>query len=404
MDTKGTRIVEIWIVARDDAPGRRVGGRSLLGRILETLRLCGQESAVLIAAPGTPAAGGYLPDDLPLPCPAIDGQAPAPDSHGTVLVVEADRVYDPRLLQTMLARPAGTRLCEGERAVGLATVAGAAVDRHAPALAAVDDAVEGIPAGGRLDLDAIPRYHPGLRRSLPPWWLRVRDAESVREARRRLADGASKGTMEWLVIVLNRPLERWLSLHLAETSITPNQITVAGNLVAYAAAALIAVGYPGAGLGLALTAQVLDGLDGRQARIQMRFSPAGKLEHVFDKAFEIAWMLALTWHLSMGGDRPGVVAAGLGWIAATIVANLAGSRYRNHRGVLPEQETRLDARIRLLGFRRNTSIAILFLGWTVELLAPAFWLVVAGSGLTALLLQARTWILLRRGPRGSLVR
>lgn len=395
--------MEVWILAHDDAAARRVAGRSLLGRILESVRGHGIEQALLIHVPGCRLGAGDLPADLPFPCCVHDGGAPLPETAagapgaGAVLVVEADRVYDPLLLEAMLGQPAGTRLWDAGRAVGLAIVTGATIARDVPALAALDQAIESIPDEGRLELGAIPRSRPALRRSLRPWWIRVCDAASARRARRLLADAAGKGTMEWLVIVLNRPIERWLSFYLAETPITPNQITVAGNLVAYAAAALMAAGRIGAGLGLALVAQILDGLDGRQARIQMRFSPAGELEHVFDKAFEVAWMLALTWYLSAAGARAGIVAAGLVWIAAVFVANHAGSRYRARRGVLPEQETLLDAGIRLLGFRRNTSIALLFLGWALGLLEPAFLLVVAGATLTALLLQARTWILLRRG-------
>lgn len=390
--------MQIWIVVRDDSPCRRLGGRSLLGRILATLSLAGAERATVIVAPE-----GRLADvpeaDVPLRHRVIDGSAPAPKAAGRVLVIEANRVYDPLLLETMVGQPAGTRLWDGDLPVGIAVIGGAGVDPAAPALAAVDRAVESIPPAGRLQLDDIPAERPRLRRSLRPWWVRVRDAATARQARRRLAEAAGKGTMEWLVVLLNRPLERQLSYHLAETRISPNQITVLANVIAYVAAALLATGRAGAGLGLALVAQIADGLDGRQARIQLRFSPAGRLEHVFDKAFEVAWMAALTWHLSAGGARVGVVAAGAVWVAATFAANLAGSAYRDRRGVLPEQESRVDARIRLLGFRRNTSMAILFVGWAAGLLMPAFWLVVCGAAVTAIVVQARTWLLLGR-PAG----
>jgi Phosphatidylglycerophosphate synthase len=40
------------------------------------------------------------------------------------------------------------------------------------------------------------------------------------------------------------------------------------------------------GIGLALIVGVLDGLDGKLARLKLETSKAGKLEHLFDALFE----------------------------------------------------------------------------------------------------------------------
>ena len=54
------------------------------------------------------------------------------------------------------------------------------------------------------------------------------------------------------------------------------------NIVAWAATFLFATGRLGWGTILALAVGILDGLDGKQARVKIETTKAGKLEHWFD--------------------------------------------------------------------------------------------------------------------------
>jgi hypothetical protein len=41
---------------------------------------------------------------------------------------------------------------------------------------------------------------------------------------------------------------------------------------------------------------VLDGLDGKQARLKVETNRTDKIEHWFDAVFEMSWWIALAWH------------------------------------------------------------------------------------------------------------
>src|SRR5207247_8162366 len=78
------------------------------------------------------------------------------------------------------------------------------------------------------------------------------------------------------------PIETFLVSRLCKTPITPNQLTLFCNVVAWTVTILLATGHLAWGLGLALIVGVLDGLDGKLARLKLETSKAGKLEHFFD--------------------------------------------------------------------------------------------------------------------------
>jgi hypothetical protein len=49
---------------------------------------------------------------------------------------------------------------------------------------------------------------------------------------------------------------------------------------------------------------VLDGLDGKQARLKVETNRTGKIEHWFDAVFEMSWWIALAWHFQASGQLP----------------------------------------------------------------------------------------------------
>jgi len=76
------------------------------------------------------------------------------------------------------------------------------------------------------------------------------------------------------------------------------------NIVAWAVTVLFATGRLGWGLPLTLIVGVLDGLDGKQARLKMETTRTGKIEHWFDAVFEMSWWIALAWHFQASGQLP----------------------------------------------------------------------------------------------------
>ena len=139
-----------------------------------------------------------------------------------------------------------------------------------------------------------------MRREIRPYWFPAPAPGQSQEAERVLLDAAQKGTQDFPALV-HAPIENFLVSQLCKTAITPNQLTVFSNIVAWGATFLFATGHLTAGTVLALSVGILDGLDGKQARLKIETSKMGKLEHWFDALFEISWWIALAYYLQSSG-------------------------------------------------------------------------------------------------------
>lgn len=105
--------------------------------------------------------------------------------------------------------------------------------------------------------------------------------------------------------LVHAPIETFLVSKLCKFPITPNQLTIFCNIIAWGATILFATGNLGCGIAVALAVGVLDGLDGKLARVKLETSKAGKLEHFFDVLFENSWWIALAFYLQSAGKLPG---------------------------------------------------------------------------------------------------
>jgi 1L-myo-inositol 1-phosphate cytidylyltransferase / CDP-L-myo-inositol myo-inositolphosphotransferase len=108
-----------------------------------------------------------------------------------------------------------------------------------------------------------------------------------------------KGASDFLAYYVHQPLENWIVARLMHTPVTPNQVTVATNIAAYAVAALFATGRLLEGSALSFVVGLMDGLDGKLARAKYMASNLGKLEHAFDLLYEFTWLLALAYYLAV---------------------------------------------------------------------------------------------------------
>ncbi len=80
-------------------------------------------------------------------------------------------------------------------------------------------------------------------------------------------------------------------------NITPNQLTIIVNILAYTVTALFFFGYLLPASILSFVVGIADGLDGKLARVKLKISKLGSLEHSFDLLFEFSWFIALSWFL-----------------------------------------------------------------------------------------------------------
>ena len=157
-----------------------------------------------------------------------------------------------------------------------------------------------------------------MRRELRAYWFPSPAPGQCRVAERMLIEAAQKGAQDFPALV-HAPIENLLVSRLWKTAITPNQLTVFSNIAAWGVTFLFATGHLAAGTALALAVGILDGLDGKLARIKVETSKAGKLEHWFDALFEISWWIALAYYFQSSGRLP----AAFGYLALLLCAEAA---------------------------------------------------------------------------------
>jgi phosphatidylglycerophosphate synthase len=117
-----------------------------------------------------------------------------------------------------------------------------------------------------------------------------RDEAELRLARSLRLETA--GTDALLARLLDRKLSWRISLRLARTRITPNQVTIANTCVGLACALMFAIpsyGWRLLASVLFLASTTIDGIDGELARLQMRESEwGGRLDVITDNVVHIA--------------------------------------------------------------------------------------------------------------------
>ncbi len=377
-----------------DHPGASVElcGISMLERLLRTLQRCGLQRAIVLSA--TPDIIGQ---SLANPSPhrakvaleirrraddPLTGKQLAeawPNDAKKVLVLAGDSVFDSRLLRLLDEQNSDVALVDSAPPENLrplfALTAQTSRGRRCDAMLLSRDWLrehtghfeealrEEIDAGlvETVDVASSSWYSVSVRRELRPYWFPAPAPEQRKIAERVLLDATQKGALDFPAMV-HAPIEKFLISHLCKTSITPNQLTVLTNLAAWGATFLFATGYLGWGTILALAVGILDGLDGKQARVKVETTNAGKLEHWFDALFEISWWIALAYHF----QNTGQIASPLGYLllllGAEAVAGLAKWSVIRSCGRLIDEIGQFNRLVRLVGGRRNIYVWILALG------------------------------------------
>ena len=140
-----------------------------------------------------------------------------------------------------------------------------------------------------------------MRRSVRPVFFPAPSLERRPLAERLLRDATQKGVLDFPARV-HAPIEKWLVSHLCRTTITPNQITLGTAVLGLGVTVLYACGYLWAGVLIALVIGVLDGIDGKLARLKAQTTKLGKREHDLDYLVETSWWAALAYHFHATGQ------------------------------------------------------------------------------------------------------
>jgi len=148
-----------------------------------------------------------------------------------------------------------------------------------------------------FDIVEIESYNSKMRKDVKPWWIDIDTEEDLRNAKKMIIENASKNPSDALAYYVHKPIENKLVSFISNFNITPNQLTIIVNILAYIVTALFFFGYLLPASILTFAVGIADGLDGKLARVKLKTSKLGSLEHSFDLLFEFSWFIALSWFL-----------------------------------------------------------------------------------------------------------
>jgi len=211
-----------------------------------------------------------------------------------------------------------------------------------------------------FDVNQIDSYDSKMRKDVSPWWIDIDTVEDLKVAERLIIENASKNPSDALACYVHKPIENRLVGLVSKSSITPNQLTVAVNILAYLVTGLFLTGHLLAGSILSFVVGIADGLDGKLARVTMRTSRLGSLEHSFDLLFEFSWLIALALFLldSQGSATPLILCTCI----ITLIAFYRNvyDRFRKATGVSLDDYGDLERVFRRVAGRRNLYNVVIF--------------------------------------------
>jgi CDP-L-myo-inositol myo-inositolphosphotransferase len=225
------------------------------------------------------------------------------------------------------------------------------------------------------------------------YWVDVDTKEDVERAKRILAKHSQKkrGASDFIAHYVNRPIENAIIYRISDSGITPNQVTILTNVLAYIVTALFLFGHLLTGSILMFIVGVIDGLDGKLARIRGHTTRLGRMEHLFDLLFEFSWLIALAIFLSQsGGSLPLILVTS----SITFIAfyRFCYDQFSRTMGISLDVYGRFERAFRRIAGRRNIYNVYILIG--VLLGTPLYSLIgiLIHSALTAVVYASRTAI------------
>src|SRR5437867_448795 len=134
---------------------------------------------------------------------------------------------------------------------------------------------------------------------------------------------------------------------------SPNQITLGTGILGLGVTLLYAYGYLWAGALLALLVGILDGVDGKLARLKVQMTKTGKNEHLLDYFVEMSWWGALAHHFHTTGQVRYAYVIWLAFFASDSVERVAKWFVKRRVGRSIDDVSRFDRLVRRVAGRRN---------------------------------------------------
>ncbi len=403
-------------IAADESALIEICGISLLERLLRNLQRLGIDRAVVLSCSGDRLAThlarpSWARSALEVSVHAHDGPLSAHGlqtrTTGALLLIDASTYYDPRLLRALLHTESAALLIDSDPPSTWETLLPKA-KRHLrgamipaaylssewlasqPNAMPIWDALAQDETLTLIDAAKQPTYVTGMRRSIRPLWFPAPDRAQIPLAEKLLLDTAQNGTLDFPAKV-HAPIETWIIARLCRTSVTPNQITLFTAAVSALGTILFFTGHLFAGTILALAVGVLDGLDGKQARVKVETTALGQREHALDYLLELSWWSALAWHFTHTRQVAGAFGFLVLLVLSDLVDRLAKKTAKDKTGRNLDDLTSFDRFVRLIGGRRNIYIWMLAAGLLAGIPDQAFRALCWWGALTAAIHLGRSW-------------
>ncbi len=248
-----------------------------------------------------------------------------------------------------------------------------------------------------VDVSKLSQYDYDMRRENSCLWFPIKSSADNSVAKRKLLDRAQKSVLDWPAWYIHRPIEKAITFYLCEFPVTPNQITLINIAIAFAGIAAFAYGHMLLGLILALVAGIVDGLDGKQARVKVMMTKIGKFEELSDRIYEYGWYGAIAYWLVNSGAF-GTVPYTLFTILFILhgIEVLNGYIFKLKRHVQLDDFGPLERRFRLIGSRRNTNMWLLVPFVLFDAVYAGLWTITVYYALTVAFKGWRTAVHLKQ--------
>ena len=366
-----------------------LGGMTLLERNLRLLEAAGCKTALVLYPPDDSLPGLAVPRPLGLEVQVVEVAVSGTDpltilpalelaTHEPLFFFDANLLVDRRVLETLKHQ---TPPCFMVSANGSPNHLVWRVGWFTWDDIAAGNAV--MPRAGRVLLGSVASYDEELRGEVPPYCERMRSEPDLTRGWQLLIDRASKRPADLVEKYVDPAIENWLVRKFCDTAITPNEVTLLSIAIALVGASLFYRGWFLLAVLFAWVAIVLDGVDGKLARVKLMPSPTGKFEHVAGFFYENAWYLALAAHLARTQD-PAAWDIGVGITTCDICDNIICALFAQFQGKTLDEMSRFDQGFRLIGGRRSIYLIILLAGFLLGRPLHALQTVLWWAGLTVL--------------------
>lgn len=216
-----------------------------------------------------------------------------------------------------------------------------------------------------LELSKQNTYIAKLRKHLEWKCVKIESSEDLKIADKILKDSVQKGVNDWPAQIIHPPFEFALAKLASTTKITPNQITYVSISIAFGLTPVLYFGEWAIFMVLSFIMGILDGVDGKLARLTHRTSKGGDLlDHVSDIVYLSFWYFAIgMFFINQGIDVwvPTIilqVAYYLDRIVLGLFSKKKGAELHDYR--------QIDCWFRRIGARRNPCYWLFMVGFLMN--------------------------------------